>query len=103
MLSKYVTSLRRLVEEFSEITFTELNISHSENESLRLREKQHNARLNMAINPKKIDFNRAHMWLNNIFFVFLITCSNQNIFISDSPFDVLLKYAHDTDAYTALP
>lgn len=68
MLSKYVTSLRRLVEEFSEITFTELNISHSENESLRLREKQHNARLNMAINPKKIDFNRAHMWLNNIFF-----------------------------------
>lgn len=66
-LKKNVTSLRRLVEEFSDITFTELNISHSENESLRLREKQHNARLNIATNASNVDFNRAHMWLINIF------------------------------------
>lgn len=50
-------------------TFTLVNISHSLNECLRRREKQHNARRNKVIRDKKSDLNRDNMWIINIIFL----------------------------------
>lgn len=54
-------------------TFTLVKISHSLNEFLRRREKQHNARRNRVRRDKRSDLNRDNMWIMNIIFLLKIT------------------------------